>query len=87
MFFEQVPPCIAFQDTVYSFNDVSGASMQPTLNPAGEPFHDLVLVERWPVRRLYWYRRGDVVLLKCGRLALCQKLCGACCWYRRGGRR
>ena len=42
--------------------------MQPTLNPADEPnafgVNDFVLVEKWTTRA-HWYRRGDVVLLRC----------------------
>ena len=59
-----VPPLIAFNNCVYSYHDVGGDSMQPTLNPAGEHISDRVIVERWPTW-LNWYKRGDVVLLKC----------------------
>jgi len=42
--------------------------MQPTLNSADEPnafgINDFVLVEKW-TSRAHWYRRGDVVLLRC----------------------
>jgi signal peptidase I len=42
--------------------------MQPTLNSADDPnafgINDFVLVEKW-TSRAHWYRRGDVVLLRC----------------------
>ncbi len=63
-----VPATVAFQRFIYGVHEVGGRSMQPTLNSADEPnafgINDFVLVEKW-TSRAHWYRRGDVVLLRC----------------------
>ncbi|KAI0750916.1 peptidase S24/S26A/S26B/S26C [Daedaleopsis nitida] len=43
---------------------VKGRSMQPTLNPDDSPFRDIVLFDRFSIRLMQRYERGDVVALK-----------------------
>jgi inner membrane protease subunit 2 len=60
-----IPVGIFFTRHVYSVATISGASMQPTFNPAfaSSPLHqDVVLLDRWTVG-LNIFRRGDVVTL------------------------
>lgn len=60
-----IPVGIFFTRHIYSVATISGASMQPTFNPAfaSSPLHhDVVLLDRWTVG-LNIFRRGDVVTL------------------------
>ena len=63
------PILIAFEDCLYGPAFVRGRSMQPTLNPGDGNGNDLVLADKWSIR-LYRFRRGDVVLLRCSAHAL-----------------
>ena len=67
-----VPVGYAVGDLLVAVHRVEGASMRPTLNPAGDAdraaaaaasSHDVVLAEKMSVR-LYRWSRGDVVLLR-----------------------
>lgn len=58
-----LPIGIAFTDLIASVVRVDGASMQPTLNPVGSTSSDYVLVEKFTIKVMQKYRRGDVVIL------------------------
>jgi hypothetical protein len=64
-FLFSLPVGIAFTDLVASVVRVDGASMQPTLNPDGSGSCDWVLVDKFSVKIMHKYRRGDVVILWC----------------------
>lgn len=57
-----VPVGITFVDVVGSIVKVQGASMQPTLNPEGSSVCDWVFVEKFTVKVLGQFTKGDVVL-------------------------
>ncbi|XP_055505989.1 mitochondrial inner membrane protease subunit 2 [Leucoraja erinacea] len=61
-FFVAVPVTVTFLDRVAYIARVEGASMQPSLNPAGGTASDVVLLNRWSVRN-YQLQRGDIVSL------------------------
>lgn len=58
-----VPAGITFSDLVASVIRIDGLSMQPTLNPADSPWSDWVLVQKFSIKLLRQYSRGDVVIL------------------------
>ncbi|RXN23374.1 mitochondrial inner membrane protease subunit 2 isoform X3 [Labeo rohita] len=59
-FFVAVPVTVTVLDRLAYVARVEGASMQPSLNPAGETSPDVVLLNRWSVRN-YQVQRGDIV--------------------------
>ncbi|TFY59793.1 hypothetical protein EVJ58_g5558 [Rhodofomes roseus] len=58
-----LPTGIVFTQFFYTMKSVSGRSMQPTLNPDTSPWRDLVLFDRFSIRTLRKYERGDIVAL------------------------
>ena len=58
------PALVAFNDWVCGQALVQGASMQPSLNPAESSQADRVLINRWTIKVLHRYERGQVVLLR-----------------------
>ncbi len=58
------PALVAFNDWVGGQALVHGGSMQPTFNPADSVRQDRVLINRWSVKVLHRYERGQVVLLR-----------------------
>ncbi|XP_077121191.1 mitochondrial inner membrane protease subunit 2 isoform X3 [Ranitomeya variabilis] len=61
-FFVAVPVTVTFLDRVACVARVEGVSMQPSLNPGGRYESDVVLLNRWSMRR-YEVQRGDIVSL------------------------
>ncbi|KAM9753119.1 mitochondrial inner membrane protease subunit 2 isoform 1-T2 [Menidia menidia] len=59
-FFVAVPVTVTVLDRLAYVARVEGASMQPSLNPGGASECDVVLLNRWSVRK-YQVQRGDVV--------------------------
>ncbi|XP_064417627.1 mitochondrial inner membrane protease subunit 2 isoform X2 [Latimeria chalumnae] len=59
-FFVAVPVTVTFLDHVAYIARVEGTSMQPSLNPEGRHTSDIVLLNRWSVRK-YQLQRGDIV--------------------------
>lgn len=58
------PAIVAFHDWVCGQALVCGASMQPTFNPECSSREDRVLIDRWSIKMLHRYERGQVVLLR-----------------------
>ncbi|KZT66011.1 LexA/Signal peptidase [Daedalea quercina L-15889] len=58
-----LPTGIVFTQFFYTVKSVNGRSMQPTLNPDTSPWRDLVVFDRFSIRTLRKYERGDVVAL------------------------
>ncbi|XP_062856133.1 mitochondrial inner membrane protease subunit 2 isoform X2 [Trichomycterus rosablanca] len=59
-FFVAVPVTVTVLDRLAYVARVEGASMQPSLNPDGVSSSDVVLLNRWSVRK-YQVQRGDIV--------------------------
>lgn len=59
-FFVAVPVTVTALDRFAYVARVEGASMQPFLNPKGRSNGDIVLLNRWSVRK-YEVQRGDIV--------------------------
>ncbi|XP_077592107.1 mitochondrial inner membrane protease subunit 2 isoform X1 [Stigmatopora nigra] len=59
-FFVAVPVTVTALDRLAYVARVEGASMQPFLNPDGASECDVVLLNRWSVRK-YQVQRGDIV--------------------------
>ncbi|RDX55736.1 LexA/Signal peptidase [Lentinus brumalis] len=51
-------------DCIANVKSIRGRSMQPTLNPDDSQWRDVVLFNRFAVRILHKYNRGDIVALK-----------------------
>ena len=58
------PAVVAVNDWVFGHALVHGASMQPTLNPVESSQADRLLIDRWSIKVLHKYQRGQVVLLR-----------------------
>ncbi|KAE8615843.1 hypothetical protein XENTR_v10008637 [Xenopus tropicalis] len=61
-FFVAVPVTVTFLDRVACIARVEGVSMQPSLNPEGRHESDVVLLNRWHIRK-FEVQRGDIVSL------------------------
>ncbi|XP_061630951.1 mitochondrial inner membrane protease subunit 2 isoform X3 [Phyllopteryx taeniolatus] len=59
-FFVAVPVTVTVLDRLAYVARVEGSSMQPFLNPEGASEGDVVLLNRWSVRK-YHVQRGDIV--------------------------
>ncbi|KAH9940590.1 LexA/Signal peptidase [Amylocystis lapponica] len=59
-----LPMGILFTQYFYVAKSIKGTSMQPTLNPDTSPWRDIVIFDRYSIRALHQYERGDVVALK-----------------------
>lgn len=58
-----LPTGVIFVQYFYTVKSVKGRSMQPTLNPDSSPWRDVVVFDRFAIRVLRQYERGDVVAL------------------------
>ncbi|KAF9821417.1 hypothetical protein IEO21_00663 [Rhodonia placenta] len=59
-----LPTGVIFVQYFYTLKSVKGRSMQPTLNPDSSPWRDIVVFNRFAIRVLRKYERGDVVALQ-----------------------
>jgi len=59
-----LPTGILFTQFFYVAKSIKGTSMQPTLNPDTSLWRDIVIFDRFSIRTLRQYERGDVVALK-----------------------
>ncbi|OCH90709.1 LexA/Signal peptidase [Obba rivulosa] len=58
-----LPTAIIFSEYCYSIKSIKGRSMQPTLNPDSSAWRDIVVFDRFSIRVMGRYRRGDIVAL------------------------
>ncbi|CCM04825.1 uncharacterized protein FIBRA_07018 [Fibroporia radiculosa] len=59
-----LPLGITFVEYFYTLKSIRGRSMQPTLNPDSSSWRDVVLFDRFAIRILRKYERGDIVALQ-----------------------
>ncbi|KAI0939734.1 hypothetical protein AcW1_004664 [Taiwanofungus camphoratus] len=59
-----LPTAMIFTENFFIVRSIKGRSMQPTLNPDSSSWRDIVIFDKFAVRVLHQYERGDVVALQ-----------------------
>ncbi|GBE79743.1 LexA/Signal peptidase [Sparassis latifolia] len=59
-----LPSGVYFTQYFYVLKSIKGTSMQPTLNPDTSEWRDIVIFDRFTIRWLRRFERGDVVALR-----------------------